>query len=208
MDVLGYQRFAVADHDTGMEIGYALAADHRDRVEALEVAGAVLPGVQASPPLFLPSALNERLFHLMFNHPPTMNAQLVSGREELFFGFIFDVKAGTQKLPSYAVRVYIDNLASVPGALLGSFYRSLDTTTAQNAQRATQKRPSRCWRSVARNPRVRARGRYEARRGQRAEPRHPGAGHWVAEQAPDQVLTALTAFLAPYRAAHTRQALS
>ena len=30
----------------------------------------------------------------------------------------------------------------------------------------------------------------------------PGAGHWIAEQAPDQVLAALTAFLAPYRAAH------
>jgi pimeloyl-ACP methyl ester carboxylesterase len=28
----------------------------------------------------------------------------------------------------------------------------------------------------------------------------PGAGHWVAEQAPQQMLDALTAFLAPYRA--------
>ena len=29
------------------------------------------------------------------------------------------------------------------------------------------------------------------------------AGHWVAEQAPEQLLAALTAFLAPYRdAAH------
>jgi pimeloyl-ACP methyl ester carboxylesterase len=27
----------------------------------------------------------------------------------------------------------------------------------------------------------------------------PGAGHWVAEQAPDELLAALTAFLAPYR---------
>ena len=27
----------------------------------------------------------------------------------------------------------------------------------------------------------------------------PGSGHWVAEQAPDEVLAALTAFLAPYR---------
>jgi hypothetical protein len=26
-----------------------------------------------------------------------------------------------------------------------------------------------------------------------------GSGHWVAEQAPDQMLAALTAFLAPYR---------
>jgi hypothetical protein len=29
----------------------------------------------------------------------------------------------------------------------------------------------------------------------------PGVGHWVAETAPEQMLTALTAFLAPYRAA-------
>ena len=27
----------------------------------------------------------------------------------------------------------------------------------------------------------------------------PGSGHWVAEQAPEQLLAALTAFLAPYR---------
>jgi hypothetical protein len=27
----------------------------------------------------------------------------------------------------------------------------------------------------------------------------PGCGHWVAEQAPDELLAAVTAFLAPYR---------
>jgi hypothetical protein len=27
----------------------------------------------------------------------------------------------------------------------------------------------------------------------------PGAAHWVAEQAPEELLAALTAFLAPYR---------
>ena len=27
----------------------------------------------------------------------------------------------------------------------------------------------------------------------------PGAGHWVAEEAPEELLTALTEFLAPYR---------
>jgi pimeloyl-ACP methyl ester carboxylesterase len=204
MDALGYQRFAVAGHDTGMDIAYALAADHRDRVEALEVAEAVLPGAQISPPLFLPSALNERLFHLMFNHLPTMNEQLVTGREEIFFGFIFDVEAGTIKLPGYAVRVYIDNLASVPGALLGSFgfYRALDTTSAQNAQRATQKLTL---------PVLAVGGAESAGTGTGDAMKLvadnvqavviPGAGHWVAEQAPDQVLAALTAFLAPYRAA-------
>ena len=27
----------------------------------------------------------------------------------------------------------------------------------------------------------------------------PGSGHWVAEEAPEQLLAALTPFLAPYR---------
>ena len=27
----------------------------------------------------------------------------------------------------------------------------------------------------------------------------PGAGHWLAEQAPEEMLAALTEFLAPYR---------
>ena len=32
----------------------------------------------------------------------------------------------------------------------------------------------------------------------------PGSGHWVAEQAPDALLAALTDFLAPYRDASWR----
>ena len=30
-------------------------------------------------------------------------------------------------------------------------------------------------------------------------PEGPGAGYWVAEQAPEEMLAALTEFLAPYR---------
>jgi pimeloyl-ACP methyl ester carboxylesterase len=52
MDALGHPWFAVAGHDTGMWIGYALAADHPDRVGRLAVAEAAMPGVSASPPLF------------------------------------------------------------------------------------------------------------------------------------------------------------
>jgi pimeloyl-ACP methyl ester carboxylesterase len=38
MDALGHQRFAVVGDDTGYFISYALAADHRDRVDRLVVA--------------------------------------------------------------------------------------------------------------------------------------------------------------------------
>jgi len=30
-------------------------------------------------------------------------------------------------------------------------------------------------------------------------PEGPGSGHWVAEEAPEEMLAALTEFLAPYR---------
>ena len=42
MDALGHDRFAVVGHDTGYTITYALAADHRDRVD--RVALAEIPG--------------------------------------------------------------------------------------------------------------------------------------------------------------------
>ena len=67
MDALGHRRFAVAGHDTGLWIGYALAADHPDRVARLAVAEAAMPGVSASPPLFGSTAANDRLWHFAFN---------------------------------------------------------------------------------------------------------------------------------------------
>ena len=40
MDALGYRRFALYGTDVGMPIAYALAADHRDRVDRLTVSEA------------------------------------------------------------------------------------------------------------------------------------------------------------------------
>jgi len=199
MDALGHRRFTVVGCDTGMDIAYALAADHRDRVDRLAVAEAVLPGVQPSPPLFLPSALNEHLFHLTFNRLPAMNVQLVHGREDVFFGFIFDVEA-FKKLPGDAVRVYIDNLADSLPSLRGSFgfYQALDATTAQNQQRAKKKLtlpvlavggaesggtgPGDAMKLAADNVQTVV---------------LPDCGHFVAEEAPQEMLAALTAFLIP-----------
>ena len=209
MDALGHQKFAVAGADTGMVISYALAADHRDRVQGLAVAEAVLPGVQDSPPLFLPSAANEHFFHLMFNRLSTMNEQLVRGREEIYFGFIFDVEAGSIKLPGYAVRTYIDNLASVPGALRGSFgfYRAWDETTAQNAQRAMTKLTMPVLAiGGAESAGLAVGDTMEKAAAHVQKISIPGVGHWVAEQAPGPMRAALAAFLAPYKTAHNAAA--
>jgi hypothetical protein len=59
------------------------------------------------------------------------------GREDIFIGGEYDASAGKNKLPDYAVRHYIETLASDPVALHGSFqlYRAFPATTVQNQQR-------------------------------------------------------------------------
>jgi len=204
MEALGHQRFALYGTDTGMLISYALAADHPDRLERLVVSEAPLLGITPPYPLFLPPPLNARLWHLAFNQlPAEVNEALVRGREEVFFGAEFAASAGTRKLPDDAVRHYLDTLAADPDALHGSFqlYRAFPVTTAQNEQRKTRRLTM---------P-VLAIGGGESSGAMVADTMQlvaddvqrlviPGCGHWVAEQAPEELLAALTAFLAPYRA--------
>jgi pimeloyl-ACP methyl ester carboxylesterase len=204
MEALGHQRFALYGTDTGMLISYALAADHPDRLDRLVVSEAPLLGITPPYPLFLPPPLNARLWHLAFNQlPAEVNERLVRGREDTFFGAEFAASAGTNKLPDDVVRYYLDTLASDPDALHGSFqlYRTFPVTTAQNEQRKTRRLTM---------P-ILAIGGGESSGDMVADTMQlvaddvqrlviPGCGHWVAEQAPEELLAALTAFLAPYRA--------
>ncbi len=177
MDMLGHEQFAVVGVDTGLLIGYALAADHPDQVV-------------------------DRLWHIPFNQLKETNEKLVRGREDIFFGAEFSASAGTNKLPGYAVQYYVDGLASSPEALHGSFqlYRAFGATAAQNQQRKTRRLPM---------P-VLAMGGAESSGAMPADTMKltaddvqtlviPGIGHWLAEQAPDELVAALTTFLAPYR---------
>ena len=119
-----------------------------------------------------------------------------------FFGAEFDASAGTNKLPADAVRYYIDTLAAGPDHLRGSFgfYRAIPTTTAQNQQRKTRRLTL---------PVLAVGGAESSGEGPGNTMKLaaddvqtlvlPGCGHWVAEQAPEQLLAAVTAFLAPYR---------
>jgi pimeloyl-ACP methyl ester carboxylesterase len=199
MDALGHRRFAVAGHDTGMWIGYALAADHPDRVDRLAVAETPLPGVTPSPPLFANAHLNNALWHFAFNRLAEVNDQLVTGREDVYFGWQFATKAA-RPLPHYAVRHYIDTLAS-PDALHASFaiYRALDATIAQNQQRKERRL------TVP----VLAIGGEHSLGDQVAATMKlaaddvqtlvvPDCGHHPPEETPEETLAALTAFLAPY----------
>jgi pimeloyl-ACP methyl ester carboxylesterase len=159
--------------------------------------------VTPSPPLFLPPPFNARLWHLAFNQlPAEVNEALVRGREAIFFGAEFDASAGMNKLPEAAVSYYIDTLAADSDALHGSFgfYRAIPTTAAQNQERKERRL----------NLPVLAIGGAESSGDMVGATMQlvaddvqtlvlPDCGHWVAEQAPEELLAAMAAFLAPYR---------
>jgi pimeloyl-ACP methyl ester carboxylesterase len=125
----------------------------------------------------------------------------VAGREDIFFGAEFDASAGTKKLPGDVVSYYIDILKD-PDHLRGTFgfYRAIPETTAQNGQRKTQRLTM---------PVLAIGGAESSGEGPGNTMKLTaddvqtvvlaGSGHWVAEQAPEELLAAMTAFLAPYR---------
>jgi pimeloyl-ACP methyl ester carboxylesterase len=202
MDALGHERFAVVGHDTGFAVSYALAADHPDRVARVALAEIPGPPVAThSPPVFVPSFINDRLWHIPFNRVENLPEQLITGREDAYFGYEFAIQGGD--LPADVIDYYV-RLVSNPEALRGSlgFYRALDTTLAQNAERASR-------RLTMPVLAIGGEASHGANVGNAMAPLAddvesaviPGTGHWVAEAAPEEMLTVLTAFLAPYREA-------
>jgi pimeloyl-ACP methyl ester carboxylesterase len=196
MDALGHQRFAVVGHDTGFAIGYALAADYPDRIDRIVLAE--IPGpplISASPPVFVPALVNNRLWHIPFCRVETLAEQLVKGREEVFFGYEFAIQGGK---PSDDAIAYYVALLSRPDVLPGSFgfYRALDATLAQNEQR----KATRLTMPVLA---IGGEQSYGAHVGEAMKLLGddvqsvviPGTGHWIAEDAPEAMLAALAAFL-------------
>lgn len=204
MTKLGHQRFAVVGHDTGMVISYALAADFRDRVARLAVAE--VPGpptLKGSPPAFIDAAHNDKLWHISFNRvDDRLILDMVSSNADAYYRYEYEIQGGGTTPPEKAIKYYIGLYTSDRASLRSSFgfYRAWDATTTQNASR--QATPLaipvlgiggvNSW-----GPAVGGAMNGFATNVQTAV--IAGAGHWVAEQAPKNLLATLVPFLEPYR---------
>lgn len=150
MTHLGHERFAVVGHDTGYIISYALAADHRDRVQRLVVAEVPgPPGVQPDttqpppPPMFVPEPDNNRLWHIPFNRVnDELIVDMVNSNSEAYYRYEYAIQSGGTMLPDYAIDYYYIRLYTRNrDTLRASFglYRAWDLHLAQNRER--QKTP-------------------------------------------------------------------
>ena len=209
MAELGHERFALVGHDTGYIISYALAADHRDRVARMAVAE--IPGPPGlvdpehdPPPLFLPEFLNNRLWHIPFNRVnDELIINMVRTNADEFYRYEFAIQGGGETLPNPTIKYYIDLYTRNRDALRASFglYRAWDATLAQNVERQQDLLTipvlgiggANSWGPLAadgiRPAAIDVQGAVI-----------PDAGHWLAEQAPEEMLELLGEFLAPYLA--------
>jgi pimeloyl-ACP methyl ester carboxylesterase len=206
MTALGHRRFAVVGHDTGYIIGYALAADHRDRVVRLALAE--IPGpptVVDSPDMFIEEPFNNKLWHIPFNRVnDELIVDMVHSNADAYYRYEYAIQGGEDTLPDYAINYYVDLFTRDRTALRASFglYRAWDATLAQNKSRRHSPLEipvlgiggSASWGPFA----------GDAMRAFATDVQTvvvPNCGHWVAEQAPNQLLRALNEFLTGYRAA-------
>jgi pimeloyl-ACP methyl ester carboxylesterase len=207
MTELGHGRFSVVGHDTGYVISYALAADHRDRVDRValaEIPGP--PGIQENPadppppPMFVPEALNNKLWHIPFNRvDDELVIDMVKSNANAYYRYEYTVQGGAgPALPDHAIDYYIKLYTRDRTTLRASFghYRAWDSHLAQNVER--QATPltipvlgiggEHSWGPAA------AHGIEPAAPGVETAV-IPGAGHWVAEQNPSGLVDVLLEFL-------------
>ena len=206
METLGYPRYAVVGHDTGYVISYALAADHRDhvaRVALAEIPGP--PGVgehPEGPGYFVTAALNNKLWHIAFNRvDDDLIVNMVRNNADDYYNYEFRIQGGP------ACRIPPSGTTSTSTPETRTSCGRASVSTALGRPRSTRTRSAQPTQLTIPVLGIGGEMSYGGMAAAGIMPAAidvqtaviPGAGHWVAEQAPQAVLDVLTPFLAPYR---------
>jgi pimeloyl-ACP methyl ester carboxylesterase len=193
LTALGVDRAAVIGHDIGTMVAYAYAARYPDKVEKLVVMDAPVPGI---PPwdsiVRLPA-----LWHFDFGGPDA--ERLVAGRERIYLDRFWNEFAGDRTKIDEATREHYAKLYARPGAMHAAFaqFNSIrqdaeDNKTAMTTKLAMPVLAIGGEKSFGANEAVVMRNAAT----NVSELVVPGAGHWLMEEAPTAVITAVRAFLA------------
>jgi pimeloyl-ACP methyl ester carboxylesterase len=193
LTALGVDRAAVIGHDIGTMVAYAYAARYPDKVEKLVVMDAPVPGI---PPwdsiVRLPA-----LWHFDFGGPDA--ERLVAGRERIYLDRFWNEFAGDRTKIDEGTREHYAKLYARPGAMHAAFaqFNSIRKDAEDNKTAMTTKLTM----PVLAIGGEKSFGANEAVVMRNAatnvtELVIPGAGHWLMEEAPTAVITAVRAFLA------------
>jgi pimeloyl-ACP methyl ester carboxylesterase len=190
---LGYQRVRIAGHDIGLMVAYAYAAQFPTEVDRIALMDAFLPGIGDWTKVWL---LRD-LWHFHFYGETPL--KLVDGRERIYFEHFWNDFAAdrTKSVSERDRRVYADAYGQ-PGAMRAGFevFRAFEGDARDFAGFAKTK---------LNMPMLvlsgeKAGGQFLIDQGRMVADRVEGvivggAGHWLIDEAPEQVIPKLVTFL-------------
>ena len=190
---LGFAKVRIVGHDIGLMVAYAYAAQYPDEVESIVLMDAFLPGVGDWTSVWL---LRD-LWHFHFYGEVPL--KLVAGRERTYFEHFWnDFAADRTRSVSEADRRFYTKAYGQPGGMRAGFeyFRMFEQDAKDFAGFATRKLPMPMLvlsGEKASGEFLIAQGRLVASdvRGVIIK----GSGHWLIDEAPDQTMSELVAFL-------------
>lgn len=193
MGSLGLHHAGIAGHDIGLMVAYAYAAQYPADVDRIVLMDAFLPGVGNWKQVWL---LRD-LWHFHFYGPTPL--ALVTGRERIYLEHFWnDFAADPAHSVSQADRQIYAEAYAQPGAIKAGFevFRAFEQDAKDFAGFAETKLPMPMLVLAG----EKASGEFLIEQGRLVDDHVDGviikgSGHWLVDEAPDQVLPLLVEFL-------------
>lgn len=190
---LGFKKVIVVGHDIGLMVAYAYAAQYPDDVERIALMDAFLPGVGDTSGIFL---LRDKWHFNFFGETPL---KLVAGRERIYFEHFWNDFAADPKhsIPEKD-RVFYTEQYAQPGGMRAGFeyFRAFD----QDAKDFAAFSQTKLTMPMLVLSGEKSGGDFLINQGKLVDTNVKGviikgSGHWIMEEAPDQTIPALVAFI-------------
>jgi pimeloyl-ACP methyl ester carboxylesterase len=190
---LGHRRVRIVGHDIGLMVAYAYAAQYPTEVDRVALMDAFLPGVGDWQSVWL---LRD-LWHFHFYGETPL--KLVEGRERIYLEHFWnDFAADPKHSVSEADRRFYAAAYAQPGAMRAGFevFRAFPQDAKEFAQFAQTKLPMPMLVLTG----EKASGEFLIQQGRLVTENVEGvvirnSGHWLIDEAPDQVIPRLVSFL-------------
>ena len=190
---LGLKRVRTAGHDIGLMVAYAYAAQYPAEVERIALMDAFLPGVGKWESVWL---LHDKWHFNFYGETPL---KLVAGRERIYFEHFWnDFAANPKKSVLERDRRFYAKSYGQPGAMRAGFevFRAFELDGKDFAELAKTKLPMPMLVLTG----EKASGEFLIQQGRLVADNVEGvvvkgSGHWLIDEAPDQVIPKLVNFL-------------
>ncbi|MBL28711.1 MAG: alpha/beta hydrolase [Rhodospirillaceae bacterium] len=195
--VLGQDSFLLVGHDWGGPVAYALAAAHRPAVRKLAILDVVIPGDGTDH-----FATSHGRWHHAFHRTADLPEALIEGRERTYIAwFLQNFTATPGAIPEEAIDEYARTYGQ-PGAMRAAlaYYRATPQDAADNARSIAEGKLAMPVLALGGGQTFGRRHLVlESMRRVAVDVRGgviESSGHFIPEEAPDQLATALLQFFA------------